>query len=211
MPLARPKSLHREQQTRITMCLFSVLRVADLSPGRTSYPNLAYGKLGGTKSTFALPGLEPAISSLESTLFYRWSILTSQVLFTIHFNVMGLSLSVSDARPWPTAGGSPSASGTTAARGSSTKCWPGPSSSSSSPSPGSSWVSSGTNSPGILEHELDHKIVDDRVNVSPTLIVFRRTKLLAVCTGLFSVCGCVMAFATEYWHLVLLRMGIAAG
>ena len=41
--------------------------------------------------------------------------------------------------------------------------------------------------------------------------IFSRTKLSSVCIILFSVCGTVMAFATEYWHLVVLRMGIAAG
>lgn len=38
-----------------------------------------------------------------------------------------------------------------------------------------------------------------------------RPRLMAACTLLFSVCGAVMGFATEYWHLVILRVGIAAG
>ncbi len=38
-----------------------------------------------------------------------------------------------------------------------------------------------------------------------------RTRLLGACVVLFSACGSLMALATEYWHLVVLRMGIAAG
>ncbi|TRY70363.1 hypothetical protein TCAL_01161 [Tigriopus californicus] len=38
-----------------------------------------------------------------------------------------------------------------------------------------------------------------------------RTKLLGVCIMLFSCCGCLMAVVTQYWHLVILRMGVAAG
>ena len=38
-----------------------------------------------------------------------------------------------------------------------------------------------------------------------------RTRLLGACVVLFSACGSLMALSTEYWHLVVLRMGIAAG
>jgi len=38
-----------------------------------------------------------------------------------------------------------------------------------------------------------------------------RTKLLGACVVLFSVCSTVMAFVQEYWQLLVLRMGIAAG
>ena len=38
-----------------------------------------------------------------------------------------------------------------------------------------------------------------------------RPKLLSVAVMLFSVCGALMAVAQEYWHLAVLRMGIAAG
>jgi len=38
-----------------------------------------------------------------------------------------------------------------------------------------------------------------------------RTKLMGVCVVVFSVCSSLMAFVQEYWHLLILRMGIAAG
>lgn len=38
-----------------------------------------------------------------------------------------------------------------------------------------------------------------------------RPQLLAICVLLFSTCGSLIGIATEYWHLVILRMGIAAG
>jgi len=38
-----------------------------------------------------------------------------------------------------------------------------------------------------------------------------RPKLMATCTMLFSVCGMLTGLAKEYWHLVILRMGVAAG
>lgn len=40
---------------------------------------------------------------------------------------------------------------------------------------------------------------------------FSRTKLMALCTMLFSLCGSLTGLAQEYWHLVILRMGVAAG
>ncbi len=38
-----------------------------------------------------------------------------------------------------------------------------------------------------------------------------RTRLLGVFVVIYSVSGALQAFATEYWHLVVLRMGIGAG
>jgi hypothetical protein len=38
-----------------------------------------------------------------------------------------------------------------------------------------------------------------------------RPKLLAMAVLVFSVSGTLMGIATEYWHLVVLRMLIAAG
>ena len=43
------------------------------------------------------------------------------------------------------------------------------------------------------------------------MISYFRPQLLAIATVLFSISGALMGFAQEYWHLVLLRMGIAAG
>ena len=38
-----------------------------------------------------------------------------------------------------------------------------------------------------------------------------RPRLMSVCVALFSTCGACMALASAYWHLVVLRLGIAAG
>jgi len=38
-----------------------------------------------------------------------------------------------------------------------------------------------------------------------------RPRLLSMAVILFSVCGGLMGFAQDYWHLLILRMGIAAG
>jgi len=38
-----------------------------------------------------------------------------------------------------------------------------------------------------------------------------RPKLLSIAVILYSICGALMGLAQEYWHLVILRMGIAAG
>ena len=38
-----------------------------------------------------------------------------------------------------------------------------------------------------------------------------RPRLLAVCVALFSISATAMGFATQYWHLALLRMTIAIG
>ena len=38
-----------------------------------------------------------------------------------------------------------------------------------------------------------------------------RPRLVAACVALFSTCGTCMAFTSTYWHLVVLRLGIAAG
>ena len=38
-----------------------------------------------------------------------------------------------------------------------------------------------------------------------------RPKLLSLAVLIFSVSGTLMGVATEYWHLVILRMLIAAG
>lgn len=38
-----------------------------------------------------------------------------------------------------------------------------------------------------------------------------RPRLLAVCVLTFSLCGALTGLATEYWHLVVLRLGIAVG
>lgn len=38
-----------------------------------------------------------------------------------------------------------------------------------------------------------------------------RPRLLAACVALFSICGTSMGLATQYWHLVALRLGIATG
>ena len=43
------------------------------------------------------------------------------------------------------------------------------------------------------------------------VFIFSRPKLMAICTMLFSVCGMLTGLAQEYWHLVILRMGVAAG
>ena len=34
---------------------------------------------------------------------------------------------------------------------------------------------------------------------------------MGICVVLYSSCGALMGLATEYWHLVVLRMGIGAG
>ena len=38
-----------------------------------------------------------------------------------------------------------------------------------------------------------------------------RTRLVSACVVIYSLTGMLTAFATEYWHLVLLRMIFAAG
>ena len=38
-----------------------------------------------------------------------------------------------------------------------------------------------------------------------------RPRLLSACVLLFSVSGALTGVATEYWHLVVLRLGIAIG
>ena len=40
---------------------------------------------------------------------------------------------------------------------------------------------------------------------------YPRPKLLSIAVILYSICGALMGLAQEYWHLVILRMGIAAG
>jgi len=40
---------------------------------------------------------------------------------------------------------------------------------------------------------------------------FHRPRMLALCVFTFSVCGALTGLATQYWHLVVLRLGIAVG
>ena len=45
-------------------------------------------------------------------------------------------------------------------------------------------------------------VLADRIN---------RPRMLSVCVLLFSASGALTGLATQYWHLVVLRLGIALG